>query len=145
MNRLEQTKKLMRTQRNINNQIFFFEFPVGQNKIIKKEVVIKSIHGFSFIFFDNIVIHQGVKYKFGQREFDMLYFISAKYGEVVPGPEIFDTVWGKSRKYKQGAVSDVINRIKKRMGAVVLLQYGRGYYLNLNYGRSVEEKGLRVA
>jgi DNA-binding response OmpR family regulator len=142
MSRLAETKKLMGTQRHIDNRIFFFEFPVGQTKISmrpKIEDVIKHVDDITFNMTTGVVTYCDINYSLGEVSCNMLYTIAQKRGERIREPDIFDQVWGHSRKYKQGHVSNTIRRIKDKMGDIILLDYAKGYYLNLNHGRPVKE------
>lgn len=148
MSRLTDTKKVMATQRVINNQIFFFEWPVGQTKIIKKKKIdplIEAVGGFIFNMMDCIVTCYGVNYKLGPTALHVFHAIAKGHGEVVSEPDIFDQVWGHCKRYRQGDVSDVVRRIKEKMGDIVCLEYGKGYYLNINHGRIIAKKPLQVA
>ncbi len=133
MSRLSETKKLMRTQRDIDSQIFFFEFPVGQTKIRKKRIRIESHNGIIFNFNDKTVYYEGVKYEFRGSPFDLFYLLVKNNGSNMSEVELFEKVWGGKKKYVQGYVSSTICRINKRMGEIILLNYAKGYYLNIEH------------
>lgn len=134
---------------NLSDAICFYEFPVGQTKIIRCPPVVNKIININGIYFnltDKRVHYNDRILRLSAAQVDIFYTIARRRGTVVSEKTIFDEVWGDEREFKREVVSNYVRHIRKVIGKRAIKTKNReGYYLNIDHDHRTENTSLQVA